>query len=96
MKRVELVSELKAFKTSQSANFGILTIGFFGSYARDEQTENSDVDIVVTTETPDPYMIVHLKEQLEKRLHCSVDIVRMRDKMNPFLKSRIEKEAVYV
>jgi predicted nucleotidyltransferase len=40
--------------------------------------------------------MVHVKESLEKELRCPVDIVRYRERMNPFLKSRIEKEALYV
>lgn len=69
---------------------------FFGSYAREQNTESRDVDIVVTTATPDPFNIVHIKEDLEEYLKMSVDIVRLRSRMNPYLKSRIEKEAVYV
>ena len=56
----------------------------------------SDVDIVLKTETPDLFNIVHIKEDLEEQLHLPVDIVRLREKMNPFLRKRIDKEAVYV
>ena len=68
----------------------------FGSVARDTAGEQSDVDICVKTETPDPFMLVHIKEELEERIVKHVDIVRLREQMNPFLKSRIEKEGVYV
>ena len=56
----------------------------------------SDADIVVKTTTPDPFIIVHIKESLEEELRIPVDIVRFRATMNPLLKKRIEKEAVYV
>jgi len=39
---------------------------------------------------------VHIKEDLQQDLNCPVDIVRMRQHMNPFLKKNIENEAVYV
>jgi hypothetical protein len=45
---------------------------------------------------PDPYIVVHIKEDLQQDLNCPVDIVRMREHMNPFLKQNIENEAVYV
>ena len=73
-----------------------MLIGVFGSVARDEATEKSDVDIVVKTELPDPFKIVHIKEHLEAQLDRHVDIVRLRDNMNVFLKERMEKEVVYV
>jgi uncharacterized protein len=39
-------------------------MGIFGSVARDEATELSDVDIVVKTKIPDPFTVVHIKEDL--------------------------------
>jgi len=96
MSRSEIIEILKQFKRKHGSQYGILLIGVFGSVARDHASGISDVDIVVKTETPDPFNIVHIKEDLEEQLHLHVDIVRLRDKMNPFLKDRIEKEAVYV
>ncbi|MCK5113746.1 MAG: nucleotidyltransferase domain-containing protein [Phycisphaerae bacterium] len=96
MSRDEILEILKQFKKNCGAQYGILRIGVFGSVARDQASEKSDVDIVVKTETPDPFNIVHIKENLEEQLHLSVDIVRLRDKMNPFLKNRIDQEAFYV
>ena len=96
MNRSNLLLQLEHFKKDNGQKYGILSIGIFGSFARNQATELSDVDIVVRTETPDPFTIVHIKEDLEKQLHLPVDIVRIRRKMNPFLRNRIEKEAVYV
>ena len=96
MSRSEIIEILKDFKKNHAKKYGILLIGIFGSVARDEATENSDVDIVIKTETPNPFNIVHIKENLEIQLNKKVDIVRLRDNMNPFLLKRIKKEAVYV
>jgi len=41
-------------------------------------------------------MIIHIKDELQTLLSAPVDIVRVRDKMNAFLKKRIEKDAIYV
>jgi uncharacterized protein len=76
--------------------YWFLVLGVFGSVARNEAKESSDIDVVLKTETPDPYNIVHIKEDLEQRLKRRVDIVRLRNKMNPFLAQRIKGEAVYV
>jgi len=96
MHKKQLLMELRTFKASQQKKYGILTLGVFDSFARGEETELSDVDIVLETETPDLFNIVHIKEDLEKRLCRPVDIVRLREKMNPILKKRIKSEAVYV
>ena len=96
MSRSDILKILKDFKEKHADEYGILLIGVFGSVARDKATEKSDVDIFLKTKTPDPFNIVHIKEELEEKLHQHVDIVRLRDRMNPSLKNRIEKEAVYV
>lgn len=96
MKRADLLQKLEEFKKSNSEKYGILSIGIFGSFARDQASISSDVDIVIKTETPDPFTIVHIKECLEEQLRLPVDIVRFRETMNPYLKKKIEKEAIYV
>ena len=96
MDKKELLETLKHYKVENKNKYGILTLGIFGSFARGEASTVSDVDIVLKTETPDLFNIVHIKEDLEEQLHLPVDIVRLREKMNPFLRKRIDKEAVYV
>jgi len=54
------------------------------------------VDICIKTKTPNPFALVHIKEEIEEMVRKHVDIVRVRDKMNPFLRERIEKEGRYV
>jgi hypothetical protein len=76
--------------------YKIEKIGLFGSYARDEATSNSDIDICIKTDYTDLFALVHLKEDLKNILNADIDIVRVREKMNPYLKNRIEKEAIYV
>ncbi|KGO32651.1 MAG: nucleotidyltransferase family protein [Desulfoprunum sp.] len=96
MNRAELLNKLSEFKKNNGEKYGILAIGIFGSFARNQASRLSDADIVVKTKTPDPFTMVHIKESLEEQLRIPVDIVRFRETMNPFLKRRIEKEAVYV
>jgi uncharacterized protein len=96
MKRDDILIFLSDFKRNYSEKYGIVEIGIFGSIARDEAREDSDVDICIKTKTPNPFILVHIKEDIEQRIQKHVDIVRVREKMNPFLKTRIEKEGVYV
>ncbi len=96
MEKRELLETLKRYKKNNEKKYGIIELGIFGSFARDEAGSVSDVDIVLKTKTPDLFNIVHIKEDLEEQLCLPVDIVRLRKKMNPFLRKRIDKEAVYV
>ena len=95
MGKKEIIEILRGYKKDYAEQYGILDIGVFGSVARDEIEEDSDVDIVVRISKPDLFMIVGIKNELEERLHRSVDIVMYRDNMNQFLKKRIDGEAVY-
>jgi Nucleotidyltransferase domain. len=58
--------------------------------------EASDIDVVVELERPDLFNLIGIKQDLEEQFGRSVDIVRYREKMNDFLKRRIDQEAVYV
>ena len=70
-------------------------IGIFGSVARGEATSASDIDIVVHM-IPDLLQRVRLKAELESLFGKSVDVIRYRPSMNPYLKARIDQEARYV
>ena len=94
--REEILSLLKNYKNNNFNKYGILELGLFGSVARNQASLNSDVDICIKTKTPDMFTLVHIKDELQKLFSNSIDIVRIRKKMNPYLKTRIEKEAIYV
>jgi len=95
MGKKEIIEILRNYKKEYAARYGILTIGIFGSIARGEGSEDSDVDVVVRITEPDLFMLAGIKHDLEKMLHRPVDIVTYRENMNPFLKKRIDKEVVY-
>ena len=76
--------------------YGINTLALFGSYSMDEGRDDSDIDIVIETSKPDPFNLIHIKDELEKILNKTIDIVRNRDNMNPYLKKHIEKDVIYV
>jgi hypothetical protein len=96
MKRDNILHTLARFRDLKQDEFGIVRIGVFGSIARDEITDASDVDVVVELERPDLLTLVGIKQELEELLHRPVDIVRYLRRMNDYLKRRIEREAVYV
>lgn len=75
--------------------FGIRSLCLFGSVARNEQKADSDVDICVDMDAK-MFLMIRLKRFLESILGSPVDVVRLRKNLNPFLKSEIERDGVYV
>jgi uncharacterized protein len=77
---------------------GVREVGLFGSYVRDEQTENSDIDILIDfgieKETFDNYMAVYdLLENLFYNLR--VEVVT-KNGLSPYIGPKILKEVQYV
>jgi len=95
MQREEVLAILKAHKQEFAAKYGVTRLGIFGSAARNEATDASDVDIVVEM-PPDLFQMVHMKEELEQLLLASVDLIRYQKYLNALLKRRIDNEAIYV
>jgi len=94
--RNDILKVLGHFKEINAERYNIVRLGLFGSGVHDRCEEESDVDIVVVLAKPDLFNLIGIKQDLEEAFQRHVDIVRYREKMNPFLKKRIDKEALYV
>jgi uncharacterized protein len=93
--RNKIIATVSKLKADLALKYGISRIGIFGSVARNEASEESDIDIVVEME-PDLFKRAALQAELEDLLHRSVDVVRYSKRMNPHLKQRIDSEVLYV
>jgi predicted nucleotidyltransferase len=87
---------LAEFKQRHGAEYGLRALGYFGSYARQTATADSDVDIVFDTDTPNLFLTAMLKQDLETWLGRPVDVLQLRGLTNDRLRARIERDAVYV
>jgi len=96
MDQKEILTILKQIKMDLQKKYSIEKLGVFGSFARNTQTDQSDLDIVVEMNNPSMFDLIGIKQEIEEKLNKKVDIVRIREKMNKFLKQRIESEAKYV
>jgi len=74
--------------------FGVKRLGLFGSVARGEATERSDLDFLVELEKKSFDVYMDLKDFLEEMFGCKVDLV-MKDALKPRLREPILKETVY-
>ena len=91
-----IIEKIRSQKRELQERYAIKKIGLFGSFAKNSQKEDSDIDIVVQLEKQDLFQIIGIKQDLENEFHRPVDVISYREKMNPFLKDRIDHEAIYV
>ena len=88
--------KLKEFRKVYGTSLGINRIGIFGSVARGENTDDSDIDIVVDVTNPSFAVMSKMRSLLQAFFDQDVDLVRYRQSLRPMLKQNIDKEAVYV
>lgn len=96
METSEVLTVLKSFKANFSGKYGIKSLGLFGSFARSQQNESSDVDVVVTLKESDFFTIVAIQEALEEMMNCKVDVVNYRDSLRDTFKQKILRDAIFI
>jgi predicted nucleotidyltransferase len=92
--QAELLLLLRTHQDGWAKRFHLRRIDLFGSTARNEATATSDVDVWVELDPLTPFATVHLKQELEALLQRPVDLVRLRERMNPALRQAILREGV--
>ena len=97
MKTVNEIRKILEFHKGEfKEKYGVKTIGIFGSYLRKEQTQTSDIDVLVEFEKPIGLLeFVGLKNHLSDLLEMKVDLV-MKKALKPGIGRRILSEVVYV
>lgn len=91
----EYLQLLRKYKQQQSQNYGIDEIGLFGSVARGEQQEGSDVDVFVVLSRPNLFLMSGIKQDLEQMFECNVDLVRKHNRLSPVFLRNLERDSVY-
>jgi uncharacterized protein len=78
MKTIQEIQRiLKEHKEEIREKYGIVIVGVFGSNARGEQKESSDVDIIVELERPIGLKFYELWDYLENLLGIKVDVLTL-------------------
>ena len=94
----EILEFLVCNKEYFRERFGIIKIGLFGSYAKDEHAEGSDIDLIVEFEknTPNLFDVKNeFKDYIRVKFNMEVDIAREKY-LKPLYKKAILKETIYV
>ncbi len=98
-KKDEVIEYLKSKKEHFKNEYGIVTLGLYGSYARDEATPKSDVDIFYETDKNFSMGLFEFSsfiDKIAKELNVKkVDFVKLSS-MNPIIKYYAKKDFIYV
>lgn len=89
------INTLKSRKSTFEQDYKVHAMRLFGSVARNEQNESSDVDLFVDME-PNLLLQVGLKQYIEELLGCSVDIIRNHKHIDQFLLQRINRDGISI
>lgn len=90
-----IITILKNNKQRLTEKYGLSVLAIFGSYCRGQQTENSDVDILVDFNRPIGIEFIDLADELEKLLKIRVDLVS-KNGIKPQYFEHIQADLNYV
>jgi hypothetical protein len=86
---------LIANKAKLISKYHLKSIGIFGSFTREDFSEDSDIDILIDYEQPIGIEFIDLADELEKMLNHKVDLVS-KNGVKPKYFKEIQKDLVYV
>jgi uncharacterized protein len=96
MELSEIKTQLRELMPVLKERYKVEALEIFGSYVRGEQTEKSDVDVLVTFNAPySLWELIDAERFLRRKLHVKVDLVP-KDSVKSALKDRILSEATAV
>ena len=75
--------------------YGVENISLYGSFARGEESEESDIDFIVEM-PPSFHDICALEEYLEKVFHRKIDIIRKHSNLRKRFVEEIQKDTISV
>jgi predicted nucleotidyltransferase len=91
-----LAQRLRAHLPDLRARYHIESVALFGSYLRNEQRPDSDLDLLATfTRTPTLFDLVHAEDELKAELGIPADLV-LRSELRPRFLRYVLREAVEV
>lgn len=94
MKQEDIEKIIKAQKMFLAEKFFVSKIGLFGSYARNQHSEESDIDILVEFSKPVGFEFIELKDYLESLFGKPVDLVTI-NALRPIMKDEIISEVQF-
>lgn len=92
----QIIRALQTHKHELAATYGVRSLALFGSFARNEATEQNDIDLLVEFDRATGYFgLVALQEYLAELLHRPVDLGTLHS-LKPRIRQQVEQDLVYV
>ena len=96
MNRDEVLNLLRVHKATLARRFGVTDMALFGSFARNQNVDHSDIDILVRFDGPaTSKRYFGVQFYIEDLVGCPVDLVTDKA-LRAALKPEVEREAVHV
>lgn len=92
----EILDTLKSFKKEAGSKYGVTRLGLFGSVARNQQREDSDVDVCFDGATPTLMTIARMEIELEKRIGSPVQLTMLHSGLPQSFLNNINRDVIYV
>ena len=93
--RTECIASLQAASPFIRSEFGVTSLTIFGSMARGNNRDGSDVDLCVEM-PPKAFRVIALKYYLQDLLGCDVDLVRCNPNLDLLLTQEIARDGIPV
>ena len=91
----EYIDLIRQHAPELQRRFGITSMRLFGSIARNEHHEGSDIDLYVVM-PPKLFNHILASQYLEELLGCGVDLIQEHKNMRPFFKEQIEHDGINI
>ena len=95
LSHTEIMDVLKNDKAFLRKEFGVINIGLFGSYAKGNQKEDSDIDFLVELQEPRFEWLAGLQIYLETKFDRKIELVRKGKNVNQRLIQKVEGDIIY-
>jgi uncharacterized protein len=94
LSKTEILNFLREKKDSLHQEFGVTKIALFGSYSRDEQTPESDIDLAIESKIITFDNRYNLRTFLEQFFSKKVDVCYLHS-MRTFIRQEIDRDLIY-
>lgn len=92
----DIIDGLRRFKEQNGEKYGILALGLYGSYAREEQRPGSDIDVAVLLVRPSFFNLIPMEEEMQRSIAKEINLISLGLSSDSKFRKRIEKDIVYV
>ena len=92
----EILNKLRDYKAAFAEKYGIERLGLFGSCARGEQDDRSDIDVVIKMQKPSYFTHFYIREDLENLFRNKVDVITLHENQTAAFRQNVERDIIYL